>query len=525
MKIQNMMFYQNKKTMMNKMYFMGCMGILAASALLSSCSSDNDDNGNNGGGNNPSVIYKWTTDGGLKACDHILFSEDGKENANGTEIGNGDQEFVFTGKQTLKKGTYLLKGWVYIADGAELTIEPGTIIKGDKQTKAALIAERGGKLIAKGTAAEPIVFTSEEAAGSRKPGDWGGIILCGKAKNNQTEQQIEGGPRTKHGGTDDADNSGALSYVRIEFAGYPFQKDKEINGLTLGSVGSGTQIDHVQVSYSNDDSFEWFGGTVNCKYLVAYKGWDDDFDTDNGFSGKVQYGLSIRDSKIADVSQSNGFESDNNADGADVEPYTTATFSNMTFVGPKVLDGKFQNTTDYITGGDYNPNNGSGLGKFQAAMQIRRSSHLNCINSVALGWPIGLIVDGEKGSSVQDAKDGKFKLQNVYFAGMDAVGTDANKIYDDVLYDATNKKVIDQNQKSYSNSFFFKEGSNNKYFDNWTSLVGTDGYTPIAGSPLLGAASFTGWTGFDVVSFIGAFDGTNNWTAGWTNFDPQNTKY
>ena len=518
--------------MMNKMYFMGCIGILAASALLSSCSSsDNDDNGNNGGGSNPSVDYKWTTDGGLKACDHILFSQDGKEDANGTEIGNGDQEFVFTGKQTLKKGTYLLKGWVYIADGAELTIEPGTIIKGDKQTKAALIAERGGKLIAKGTKDAPIVFTSEEAAGSRKPGDWGGVILCGKAKTNQGEQQIEGGPRTKHGGNDDADNSGALSYVRIEFAGYPFQKDKEINGLTLGSVGSGTQIDHVQVSYSNDDSFEWFGGTVNCKYLVAYKGWDDDFDTDNGFSGKVQYGLSLRDSKIADVSQSNGFESDNCADGATVDPHTTATFSNITFVGPKVLDDKFQNTTSdkngnngYITAGEYYPNNGSGLGKFQSAMQIRRSSNLNCINSVALGWPIGLIVDGEKGSSVQDAKAGKFKLQNVYFAGMDAVGSDANKIYDDVLYDAANKKVIDENQKSYSNTFFFSEKSN-KYFDTWTSLVGADGYTPLANSPLLGAASFTGWTGFDTVSYIGAFDGSNNWMAGWTNFDPQNTKY
>lgn len=369
---------------MNKMYFLGCMGILAAAAMLSSCSSDNDDptpSPNPG----PEVVYKWTTNGGLKACDHILFGTDDKENANGTQIGNGDQEFVFTGKQTLKKGTYLLKGWVYIADGAELTIEPGTIIKGDKQTKAALIAERGGKLIAKGTATEPIVFTSEEAAGSRKPGDWGGIILCGKAKNNQTEQQIEGGPRTKHGGADDADNSGALSYVRIEFAGYPFQKDKEINGLTLGSVGSGTEIDHVQVSYSNDDSFEWFGGTVNCKYLVAYKGWDDDFDTDNGFSGKVQYGLSLRDSKIADTSQSNGFESDNCADGATVDPRTKATFSNITFVGPKVLDDKFQNTTDYINAGAYNPNNGSALGKFQSAMQIRRSSNLNCINSVALG--------------------------------------------------------------------------------------------------------------------------------------------
>ena len=112
------------------------MGILAASAMLSSCSSDNDDptpSPNPG----PEVVYKWTTNGGLKACDHILFGTDDKENASGTQIGNGDQEFVFTGKQTLKKGTYLLKGWVYIAEGAELTIEPGTIIKGDKQTKAA----------------------------------------------------------------------------------------------------------------------------------------------------------------------------------------------------------------------------------------------------------------------------------------------------------------------------------------------------------------------------------------------------
>ena len=514
---------------MNKMNKMGCMGILFAAALMSSCSSSNDDPTP---APNPGtdVVYKWTTDGGLKACDHILFSTDGKEDVNGTEIGNGDQEFVFTGKQTLKKGTYTLKGWVYIANGAELTIEPGTIIKGDKETKAALIAERGGKLIAQGTASEPIVFTSEQAAGSRKPGDWGGIILCGNARNNQTDMQIEGGPRTHHGGTNDADNSGVLSYVRIEFAGYPFQKDKEINGLTFGSVGSGTQIDHVQVSYSNDDSFEWFGGTVNCKYLVAYKGWDDDFDTDNGFSGNVQYGLALRDSKIADTSQSNGFESDNCADGADVQPYTTATFSNITFVGPKVLDDKFQNNETYINGGNYYPNNGSAMGKFQAAMQIRRSSRLNCINSVALGWPIGLIVDGEKGGTVQASKDGLFKLQNVYFAGMDAVGTDANKEYTDVLgiYEtdasgnATFKK--DETQQSYSHTFFLAQPGN-KYFDTWTSLVGADGYTPVAGSPLLGAASFSGWTGFDTVSYIGAFDGSNNWMSGWTNFDPQNAQY
>ena len=522
---------------MKALKYLSLASIMTLAACMTSCSSDDD---NNNGDNptpdpTPTEKYVWGEDGGLKSCDHILFSEvDNSENANGAQIGNGDAEFVFTGKQTLKKGTYLLKGWVYIANGAELTIEPGTVIKGDKQTKASLICERGGKLIAKGSATEPIVFTSEEAPGSRKPGDWGGIIICGKAKNNQTEMQIEGGPRTKHGGDNDADNSGVLSYVRIEFAGYPFQTDQEINGLTLGSVGSGTQIDHVQVSYSNDDSYEWFGGTVNCKYLVAFHGWDDDFDTDNGFSGAVQYGLAVRDAKIADKSQSNGFESDNNASGSDVSPYTTATFSNITFIGPKLQTGvKFENTTDFITGGQMNPNNGSALGKFQSAMQIRRSSRLNVINSMAAGWPIGLIIDGEKGDTPAQAKAGVIRFHNNVFAGMDITGSDANKVYEDVLYDAAGKAVIDANQKSYSNTFFFQEALKNKAYDDAAALdlkdasnVGSP-FMPSATSPLLNLASFDGETkvSLDKVAYVGAFNATDNWLTGWTNFDPQNTKY
>ena len=236
------------------------IAIFGLGLTLAACSSSDDTTDIDNNQDN-TTEYKWSTNGGLKACDHLTFNADGTDNINGTQIGNGDQEFVFTGNQTLKKGTYTLKGWVYIADGATLTIEPGTVIKGDKTTMASLIAERGGKLIAKGTSTEPIVFTSAQQAGSRRPGDWGGVILCGKAPNNQNEMQIEGGPRTKHGGTDPSDNSGVLSYVRIEFAGYPFKADQEINGLTLGSIGSGTQIDHIQVSYSNDDSYEWFGGT------------------------------------------------------------------------------------------------------------------------------------------------------------------------------------------------------------------------------------------------------------------------
>lgn len=506
---------------------MGCMGILMMAASLAACSSDDAANDGNGNGNGTVTdTYVWTTNGGLKACNHILFSN-GQADENGKEIGNGDAEFVFTGKQTLKKGTYTLKGWVYIADGAELTIEPGTIIKGDKATKAALIAERGGKLIAQGTAQEPIVFTSAQAKGNRKPGDWGGVILCGKAQNNQQEMQIEGGPRTKHGGNDDADNSGVLSYVRIEFAGYPFEKDKEINGLTFGSVGSATQVDHVQVSYSNDDSFEWFGGTVNAKYLVAYKGWDDDFDTDNGYSGKVQFGLAVRDSKIADTSQSNGFESDNCADGSPVGPWTTATFSNITFVGPK-LDASFQNTTEYITAGNYFPDNGAALGKFQAAMQIRRNSRLNCVNSLAIGYPIGLMLDNQKGDTQGAASNGLLKLQNIWFAGMDATGTDANKLYDDVLvtgYDEKSKPIIDASKPSFSSTFFLAQNGNRALAD-WSSLVEADGYTPLANSPLLTAPTFTGldnW--FITANYIGAFGAGEKWTAGWTNFDPQNTDY
>lgn len=506
---------------MNKIIILGSFGTLALALALSACSSNDD---------TPISGVNWTTDGGLKACDHILFTENTSKdetNDNGTQIGSGDQEFVFTGKQTLKKGTYILKGWVYIANGAELTIEPGTVIKGDKETKAALIAERGGKLIAKGTQTDPIVFTSEQAKGNRKPGDWGGVILCGKAKNNQSEAKIEGGPRTMYGGNDDTDNSGVLQYVRIEFAGYPFQKDKEINGLTLGSVGSGTTIDHVQISYSNDDSFEWFGGTVNCKYLIAYKGWDDDFDTDYGFSGKVQFGLSVRDPHIADVSQSNGFESDNNAEGSTATPFTHAVFSNITFIGPKAGAADFKNDESYITAGEYFPNNGASLGKFQAAMHIRRNSHLNCLNSVAVGWPVGLILDNEKGDTQGAATSGDLKLKNIWFADMDATGTDFNKIYIDGLYNY-DTKTVDDSRKSFSSTFFEKADNNNKVSANYTGWFDTTGYMPAAGSALLTAASFTdsllsSW--FTQTPYIGAFAQGDNWADGWTNFDPQNTDY
>ena len=456
----------------------------------------------------------------------------------GASIGDGTAEFEIKGKYVIKKGVYDLRGWVYVVDGSELYIEPGTIIKGEKASKASLIIERGGKLFAEGTKTQPIVFTSAEAPGSRKPGDWGGLIVCGKAKNNLAEMTIEGGPRSKHGGSDDNDNSGIIRFVRVEFAGFPFATDQEINGITFGSVGRGTTIDHVQVSYSNDDSFEWFGGSVNAKYIVAYHGWDDDFDTDNGFSGNVQYALSVRNPRIADASVSNTFESDNNSSGNTAAPFTKAVFSNVTLVGPMVADAAFQNTSDYINGGSYNPNNGSRLGQYQAAVQIRRNSKLSIFNSVAAGFPVGLILDNEKGTAQAWAANGELSVDNFVFAGMTITGSDKNKSWNDYL--STDGKTEDNTQESFSTTYFKSKPGNTALasmgdlmLSQPNSLEAGVNFGPKAGSPLLNRDNlFTHGllqdSFFDKVTYVGAFksdSSADNWTLGWVNYDPQNTVY
>ena len=459
----------------------------------------------------------------------------------GNQIGSGIQEFEIKESHTIKKGTYLLKGWVYITSGATLTIEPGTIIKGDKETKAALIVETGGKIIAQGTKDLPIIFTSAQPAGSRKPGDWGGIIVCGKATNNKTEMIIEGGPRSKHGGNDDTDNSGVISYVRIEFAGYPFKADQEINGLTLGSVGSGTKIDHVQVSYSNDDSFEWFGGTVNAKYLISYHGWDDDFDTDSGFRGNVQFGLIVRNPKIADKSISNGFESDNNSDAPNQLPVTRPVFSNITLIGAAGQDPRFLNTTAYIDGGSYNPNNGSKLGQHQAGIQIRRGSNLHIYNSVMTGFPVGIMICNDKGSQTQSAAtDGRIGIKNVYIVKDGILGSDKDASFKDSL--SVNSSTFDRSANESFSASFFKQASNkNQIYTNISelglkqpnSLQTSPNWGPVAGSVLTGKSglfteSLLAASYFDKVDFIGAFRSdaqADNWTAGWANFNPQQTAY
>ncbi|HRZ96849.1 MAG TPA: T9SS type A sorting domain-containing protein [Paludibacter sp.] len=301
---------------------------------------------------------------------------------------------------TTRVKSYLLNGFVRVQTGAVLTVEPGTIIRGDKVSTGSLVIEPGAQLIANGTVTNPIVFTSNQGVGSRNYGDWGGLVLCGNATTNKVNPVVEGGIATIYGGSVPADNSGSLMYVRIEFPGVALTttSNSEINGLTMCGVGSGTTIDNVQVSYSGDDSFEWFGGTVNAKHLIAFRGWDDDFDTDFGYTGNVQFGVSLRDPAAADQSSSNSFESDNDGTGTGATPLTAPVFSNISSFGPLATT-----TTSPIHA------------KFASAMHLRRNTSIKIYNSVFAGWPKGLLIDGAAAQTNADAEN--LVLKNVVMSG------------------------------------------------------------------------------------------------------------
>lgn len=381
-------------------------------------------------------------------------------------LGNGELSLAGGEKISTNRtvsGVVLLSGWVYVQNGATLTIEKGTIIRGE--AGAALIIERGGKIMAEGSEDQPIVFTSNKPEGSRAPNDWAGIIICGKATNNKgADVIIEGGVGATYGAGAAAvenDNSGVLNYARIEFPGYDIDgQGNEINGLTMGSVGSGTTVDYVQVSFSGDDSFEWFGGTVNCKHLIALATEDDDFDTDFGFRGMVQFALTVRDPKVCDNDGARGFESDNDANSSYNKPYTSAVFSNVTLLGP---------------GTDESANK-----KHDVALMLRRNTRLKIYNLFSTGYiKGGLMIDGDQ--TQQAASQDSLAIYNSVFAAykpfFNTKGT-ANPLTDikgwmmnaskenDTLTDRTNLKI--------------------QYPVNVTAPV----FVPEAGSVLLTGSSF-----------------------------------
>ncbi len=419
-----------------------------------------------------------------------------------------------------KQNTYILKGLVYMVNNATMTIEPGTVIKGSYSGTdvAALVITRGAKIQANGTATAPIVFTS--ASPNPQSGDWGGIVICGRAPVNTSFNgaantfQVEGGIDNGNGdglagGNDPADNSGTLRYVRIEYAGYAFQPDKEINSLTMAAVGNGTTIENVQVSYAKDDAYEWFGGTVNCKFLIAYKTLDDDFDTDNGFSGKIQFGLVIRDSLLADISRSEAFESDNNPSGTTASPKTSPIFSNITAIGPRATLSNVGNSL------------------YRGAAHIRRNSAMSIFNSIIIGWPLGIELDATVGSSVAlNVEDSSLRLRNITLAGNTVntrfAGTAGVTINNDAAFASW-----------FTNSFYGNDLLTNV---SEVRLVQPFNYaapdpTPFAGSNgnarVLNGGSFTdakfnGDSFFDkTVTFRGAIAPAGpltSWWKGWTKF-------
>lgn len=395
---------------------------------------------------------------------------------------------------------YVLNGFVYVDSTKTLTIEAGTVIRGDKASKGSLIVQRGAKIMAEGTAANPIVFTSNQAAGSRAAGDWGGLIILGKAPVNQgSNVNIEGSVNRMYGGNDAADNSGILKYVRIEYAGIAFSANNEINGLTMGGVGNGTTIDYVQVIFSGDDSFEWFGGTVNCKHLVAAYGVDDDFDTDFGFGGRIQFGVVVRKSNIADqAGDSNGFESDNDAAGSTKTAITAPIFSNVSVFGPI-----------QEVGGSFDP-------KFNNALRLRRNTATSTFNSVFSGFPYGLYLEDSAVSANVAEGELKFKYN--------------------VLAMMKNTALRFKGKKNGVDSAAFMTNNGCEVKATLAELKAGSPYTANpnfaleASSELLIGANFTdakisGESFFDkAVTYRGAF-GAIDWTDNWTNFDPQNTNY
>lgn len=305
---------------------------------------------------------------------------------------------------------YALSGLIVVRSGGKLVIPAGTIIRAtadlnsNPKNYGTIVVERGGDIEIEGTETEPVVITSAKPVGQRNRGDFGGVLIAGRAIHNLSSEpdysvQMEGfnnvsfdANLARFGGNDPNDNSGSISYLRIEYPGVAFETNKEINGLTLGAVGSGTQINHIQISFSGDDSFEWFGGSVNSKYLIAYKGTDDDFDTDNGYGGINQFGIAIRDTSLYDLtytlpsgsSTSEGFESDNEASGtANVKPYTNAVFSNFTMVGPVPVGAK------------YSEMNSTTKAAFRRGARIRRNSSLRIVNSIFMGYRNFLMIDGD----------------------------------------------------------------------------------------------------------------------------------
>lgn len=451
--------------------FATCLLIVASSCSKSDDQTTPPDNGG-GGGNNPPAGSTIDVRGQIRA----------------------DQIWK-------KDYVYRLRGYVYVTAGAILTIEAGTKIISNKDSAGVLVIYKDAKINADGTSSAPIVFTSAES--SPAPGDLGGVIIAGQAKGNNNHSVMEGGidpAFASFGGTDDTHNSGTLHYIRIEYAGKAVNPGDEVNGLSLYCVGSGTTIDYVQVVRGLDDAFEFFGGTVNCKHLIAYNCADDDFDMDDGFRGKIQFAISVKDPHFTDNKGTTGdisniFEVDNvnpsNGLALSRSPITFPTLSNFTAVGPNNASG---------TSADY------GYG-----MRWRRGCKFILANSIVIGGQkAGLDIEQDSTASYYSQGISKF-----YNSFLQSVASPFKVGSTGTFLDSTTLSSLTLGANS---SQLFTDPANIGLGDPFNNAA--PNLKPNAGSlPLTTATKFDiaplQDAFFQQVNYIGAFDGTNDWTSGW----------
>jgi hypothetical protein len=389
---------------------------------------------------------------------------------------------------------------LFVEPGATLTIEPGTIVQGEQGS--VLVITRGAKIMAQGTVDKPIVFTTSQPSGSKTPGWWGGLLVLGNAPINanansmppSTEATFEAFttaiPEGKFGGIDPHDNSGIITYVRIEFAGFNFVADREFNNLTLCGVGDATTVDFVQVHGGSDDGVEFFGGTVNVKHIVSSQNQDDGFDTDNGWEGKAQFIIVQNISHPPTLPEaSNGYESDNHgtASSYTAVPRTLPTIYNATLIG----DHSYTGVASY-------------------AAVFRRGTGGHYFNHLWFNFPLGPEIRDVETKAQADA--GLLEIRNSMLYNNDATASNlpvpqASGDIDESQYiNAAHNDQIDVDPGMPAGALS-KTAPNFKPNANATALSG--GATP----PNDGF--------FDTsATFIGAV-GTDDWTAGWTAY-PQN---
>ena len=393
---------------------------------------------------------------------------------------------------------YVLNGFVFVDDGETLTIEPGTVIKGkpgQAENASALIVARGGKIFANGTPTKPIIFTAEaDQLNGNLPLDarglWGGVIILGRARLNTAtgEGQIEGIPTTEprgaYGGQDDADNSGVLRYVSVRYGGTNIGAGNEINGVTFGGVGNGTRVEYIEVFNNDDDGFEWFGGTVNCKYLVSAFNGDDAFDYDEGYRGYGQFWFAIQSDEVGN----RGAEQDGGTTPEDGQPYAMPQLFNITYIGSGMNSTNADN---------------------DLAMIFRDNAGGKYFNSIFTEF-------AGNGVSVEDLASGEDSRARLE-AGELVMNTNlwwnfgaGNALENIAEQDFVRTHLADNNNSIADPRFKGISRTNDKGLDP----------RPAAGSPALsGAAEVPDDIFYTKVTYLGAFGPTDLWIRGWTAID------